>query len=65
MNDKIIKVGKTSLAAVVSALVGFSILDTTVLADEQNADSTVTEFRDFCFKRGSYERNRIRTAYGR
>ncbi|WP_317395250.1 immunoglobulin-like domain-containing protein [Faecalicoccus pleomorphus] len=46
MNDKIIKVGKTSLAAVVSALVGFSILDTTVLADEQNADSTVTEVQE-------------------
>lgn len=46
MNGKIIKVGKTSLAAVVSALVGFSILDTTVLADEQNADSTVTEVQE-------------------
>ena len=46
MNDKIIKVGKTSLAAVVSALVGFSILDTTVLADEQNADSTATEVQE-------------------
>ena len=46
MNDKIIKVGKTSLAAVVSASIGFSILDTTVLADEQNADSTVTEVQE-------------------
>ena len=46
MNDKIIKVGKASLAAVVSASVGFSILDTTVLADEQNVDSTVAEVQE-------------------